>query len=76
MEYEGRLTVQRGFGLTDHLLTLKVKQSCYVPLNMYNINVIHATLSRMKKVRGLHFETKIIRQKNEPASEVKVTRVK
>lgn len=76
IEYEGRLTVYRGYGLTAHLLELKVGKSCEIPFSEYSLDVIYATLSRMKRVKGLHFDTKIIRELKKPASKIKVTRIK
>ena len=76
MDYEGRLTVQRGFGLTDYLLELKVGKCCYIPIDTYNIPTVRATISRLKKTRGLLYETKKIKKKNEPLREIRVTRLK
>ena len=76
IEYEGPLTVHRAYGLSAHLRTLKVGQSCNIPFEAYSISVRKATVSRMGKVDGIIFETKVIRKKGEPSTGMRVTRVK
>ena len=75
MDYEGRLTVHRSYGLTDHLLALKVNQSCYIPIEDYNVATIRATLYRIKKLRGFEYITKL-KKRNNLLKEIKVTRTK
>ena len=74
MSTEGRLTVFRGFTLTDHFRCLNVNQSCYVPLEQYSKSVIHSTLQKLKK-EELLFVTKSMRKGKQPAHEIKVTRI-
>lgn len=73
-ELTGRLTVQRGFGLTDHLIALKINQTCYVKTKDYSRNVISVTVCKLRK-RGYDFIVKRRRRGKRPVEEVKVTRI-
>lgn len=69
----GKLTVFRGYGLTDHLLELKVNQSCTIPLTEYSISVVRVTAAKLKK-RGFLFKVQQ-KRKRDLAEGTKVTRL-